>query len=75
MCVCVCEHVCDLVCMCFAMLCIKMFVNFCRFCLQVYMPLIFIIMGICALYFFFKLQSALSLRKLSVSSPLLLYIL
>ena len=36
----------------FVMLCMKMFVNCCMFCLLVYILLICIIMGICALYVF-----------------------
>ena len=36
----------------FAMLCMNMFVNFCMFRMPVYVPLICIIIGICALYVF-----------------------
>ena len=63
MCVCVCVCVC--VCRAvlvrvvssgsaskFAMLCMNMFVNFCMFRMPVYVRLICIIIGICALYVF-----------------------
>lgn len=53
------------VCMYFTMLCMKMFVSFCMFCVFAYRPLICIQALVCFM-FLFKLQSAFSLRKHSL---------
>ena len=51
--VCVRAHAHTILCVCFAMLCMKMFANLYVSCLLVYIPLVCIIMGVCTLYIYF----------------------
>ena len=68
--VCVCVCVCTWSCVCFAMLCVKMFVNF-YVCFLVYIPLIWIIMGICVLHVFLYVVKCFESPKVLRKFPIL----
>ena len=67
-----CTHVCVILCACvFAILCMKMFVNF-SYVLYACIPLICIIMGICALYVFFKVVKRFQFSKELYNFPIII---